>query len=195
MLNNRLPNQMTVEMYLKYEQETGIKYEYIDGEIFAMAGGSRTHNIIATNCSGELRQRLRQLPCQSFNSDAKVKISDIKYVYPDFTVVCGEQQYADSAQTMLINPTLVGEVMSPSSADFDQGTKAIYYRGLPTLKAYLLLDQEKPYAQLYSRQEIGWLLQEFNTLASILPLKAIIGCDLPLSEIYLDAFNDSSSID
>ncbi len=190
MASDRIPNQMTLDAYLQYEQETGIKHEYIDGEIFAMAVGSRRHNTIASNCSGELRQRLRDSSCQAFNSDAKVKISDIKYVYPDFTVVCGEQRYADPAETMLLNPTLVGEVMSPSSADYDQGTKATYYRSLPTLQAYLLPDQDKSYAQLYTRQATGWLLQEFDTLESILPLEAIIGCNLPLSEIYLNVFHN-----
>lgn len=189
MVSNPVPNKMTVEDYLAYEQETGIKHEYIDGDIFAMAGGSRRHNTIATNCSGELREQLRNTACQAFNSDMKVKISDVKFVYPDFTVVCGEQHYADEAETMLINPTLVGVVMSPSSADYDQGTKATYYRSLPPLQAYLLTDQDKPYAQLYTRTSMGWLLQEFEGLDRIVPLDAI-GCELKLTEVYLDVFGE-----
>ena len=187
MVSERLPNKMTVEEYLAHEQETGIKHEYIDGEIFAMAGGSRHHTAIITNCSGELREQVRKKPCQAYTSEIKVKINDLKYVYPDFTVVCDEQEYADEVETMLVNPTLVGEVMSPSSGDYDQGTKAGYYRSLPSVQQYLLLNQDKPYAQLFTRNDIGWQLQEFEGLDAVIPLKPI-GCELKLSEAYLDVF-------
>lgn len=187
MLSERLPIKMTVEEYLAYEQETGIKHEYIEGEIFAMAGGTRHHTAIITNCSGELREQVRKKPCQAYTSEIKVKVSDIKYVYPDFTVVCGEQKYADGAEAILTNPTLVGEVISPSSEDYDRGSKANFYRSLPSVQQYLLLNQDKPYAQLFTRNDIGWQLQEFEGLDAIIPLISI-DCELKLSEAYLDVF-------
>lgn len=187
MVSERLPQKMSVEEYVAYEQETGIKHEYIDGEIYAMAGGTDNHSTIALNCGSELREQLRKKPCRGFNSDMKVKISDLKYIYPDFAIACGEPQFADEKRTMLINPTLVGEVMSPSSEDYDQGTKANYYRSLPSIQQYLLLDQDKPYAQLFTRNDIGWQLQEFEGLDAVIPLKSI-GCELKMSEAYLDVF-------
>lgn len=187
MVSDHFSKHMSVQEYLTYEQETGIKHEYIDGEIFAMAGGSDTHSTIALNCGGELRTHLRNKPCRAFNSDMKIKITDIKYVYPDFSVVCGEAKFADEKRTMLVNPTFVAEVISPSTGDYDRGAKADFYRSLPSVKAYLLLDQERPFAQLYTRHESGWLLREFSGLDSIVPLDEI-DCELSLREAYLDVF-------
>ncbi|MEM9950345.1 MAG: Uma2 family endonuclease [Chloroflexota bacterium] len=185
----RLSEKLTVEEYIAMERESEVKYEYIDGEVFAMAGGSDNHSLIATNCSGELRQVLRGTNCSAFNSDLKVKITDIKYVYPDFTVVCGERQFSDDARTMLVNPILVGEVISPSSENYDLGLKGEFYRSLPSVQAYLILDQDKPRARLYTRHELGWLLREFNGLDATIPLDAL-ECQLKLSEAYLNVFDE-----
>lgn len=125
MVSERFPKYMSVAEYLAYEEETGVRYEYLDGEIFAMAGGSDRHSTIGLNCGGELRAQLRKKTCRAYNSDLKIKITDIKYVYPDFSVVCGDAQFADEKRTMLINPTFVGEVLSPSTADYDRGQRRI----------------------------------------------------------------------
>lgn len=187
MVSERLPKYMSVQEYLAYEQETGIKHEYIDGEIFAIDDCSDKHSSICVNCTSELRTQLRNKSCRAFTSDMKVKITDIKYVYPDFSVVCGEATFADDKRTMLTNPILVAEVISPSTADYDRGAKADFYRSLPSVEAYLLLDQERPFAQLYTRHEDGWLLREFTGLDSTIPLDEI-DCELSLREAYLDVF-------
>lgn len=173
----------TVEEYLDYEQETGIKHEYIDGEIYAMSGGTRRHSMIAVNCTVALGQSLRDSQCTVLNSDMRNKISDLKYVYPDFSVVCGEAHFADENETMLTNPTLVAEVISPSSKAYDLGAKAEYYRSLGSLQVYLLIDQDRAYVQLYTRREGEWLFTEYANLDDVVSLDAI-GCTLPLSEIY-----------
>ncbi len=185
MATEKSHSHWTVEEYLAYEKETGVKHEYIDGEIFAMAGGSDNHNEIAVNCITELSIQLRGKNCRRFSSDMKVKISDIKYVYPDFTIVCGEAKFDDEAHTMLVNPTLVAEVTSPGTASYDMLTKANFYRGLPSVQAYLIIDQETIHAQLFTRQGAGWFFQEFKSLDESIALD-VIDCTLPVSEIYRD---------
>lgn len=183
----RLPKKLTVEEYLAIEEADGIKYEYIDGDISAMSGGTRIHSTIAANCIGELRTGLRKGDCGVLTSDMKVKITDIKYVYPDVSVVCGEPKFSDEKETMLINPIFVAEVMSPSSIDYDSGSKANFYRSLPSVQVYLLIDQDRPFAQLFTRHEAGWLLREYEGLDKPIPLDSI-GCRLEMSEVYLDVF-------
>lgn len=185
MATNPQKEYWTVEEYLAYEEETGIKHEYIDGEIFAMAGGTDNHSWIAMNASSELVQGLKGSPCHVRNSDMRVKIAESKFVYPDFSVVCGKTTFADDKRTMLTNPTLVAEVTSDSSENYDRGAKADYYRSLPSVEAYLILDQDRVHAQLYTRHEVGWLLREFSTRDDIIPLEAL-DCSLPLSEVYRD---------
>lgn len=175
----------TLEEYLAYELETGIKHEYIDGEIFAMSGGSDKHSLIKTNCVVELGLQLRGKQCRLYDNDMKVKITNTKYVYPDFSVVCGSAEFDDESNTMLINPTLVAEVTSPSSESYDRVTKADFCRSLASIQAYLIIKQEKVQAQLYTRHDDGWFLRDFTSLEDIIPLDTL-GCSLPMSEIYRD---------
>jgi Uma2 family endonuclease len=185
MAHDPVKRYWTLEEYLEYEQETGIKHEFIDGEIYAMSGGTDKHSLIAMYTGAELIQRLRGKSCRTYNSDMRVKITDTTYVYPDFSVVCGKAEFADEKHTMLLNPTLVAGVISSSSADYDRGSKADFYRSLASVQAYLLLDQDRVFAQLYTRHEAAWLLQEFSGLEALIPLEAI-NCSLPLSEAYRD---------
>jgi len=174
----------TIAEYLAYELETGIKHEYIDGEIYAMTGGTENHSKIKVNTLIALGKQLTQATtCSIYDSDMRIKITDVKYVYPDMSVVCGESVFADEEHTMLTNPTLVVEVLSATSANYDKGTKADYYLSLPSLQAYLLLAQDRAHAQLYTRHEAGWLLREFKGLEAIVPLESI-NCTLALSEAY-----------
>lgn len=191
MVSNPIQQYWTVEEYLAYEQETDIRHEYIDGEIFAMAGGTENHSLITGNSYTEISYQLRGSSCRAYTSDLRAKISDIKYVYPDFSVVCGEAEFADDNHTMLTNPILVVEVTSPSSMNYDKGLKADYYRSLPSVQAYLLLEQNKVLAQLYKRHDAGWLLQEFDQLDMSIPLN-VINCSLPLAEVYRGIMFESS---
>jgi Uma2 family endonuclease len=182
MVTNPVPRHWTVEEYLAYEEETGIKHEYIDGEIYAMSGGTDNHSRIAANCIIAVGKRLKN-PCHIHTSDMRVKISDIKFVYPDFSVVCGKAIFADDKRTKLTNPTLVAEVTSSSSRSY--GVKSDFYRSLPSVQAYLILDQERVHAQFFTRHEAVWLLREFNELDAVIPLE-VLDCSLPLSEVYRD---------
>lgn len=174
---------MSVEEYLAFEKKSGIKYEYLDGEIFAMSGGTGNHSRITMNAVIAIGQQVAHSPCHVHSSDMRIKISETQYIYPDFSVVCGEDEYATDSETILVNPTLVAEVMSPSTADYDRGAKGDFYRSLPSVQAYLLFDQDRILAQLYTRHEAGWLLREFKSLDLAVPLKSI-QCDLPLADVY-----------
>lgn len=189
--NPTYQHKWTVEEYLAYEEEAGIRHEYIDGEIYAMTGGTPDHSGIAANGVGELRSQLRGKPCRVFTSDLKVKVSEIKYLYPDFSVICGDIQYADEKKVMVTNPILVAEVISDASEKYDKITKNEYYRSLPSLNYHLIIDQNRVHVQLYTLQDNGWLLQEFTQREQSIPLDAI-DVTLSVDELYLDVeFDDS----
>lgn len=185
MAMNPVKRFWTVEEYLAYELETGTRYEFINGEIYAMAGGSDNHSTISLNVGAELRAQLRNSPCRPFNSDMKLKITDIVYVYPDVSVVCGEAKFTDSKRSMLLNPRLIVEVLSETTANYDKGQKYDYYRSLPSVDTYLMLEQNRPHAMLYTREKSGWHLEDYYGLDAVVPLEAL-GCALKLSEAYLN---------
>ena len=122
---------MTVEEYFAFDETSEIRHEYIDGEIIPMTGGTLNHGMIMANANGALWQRLRGSDCRIISSDMRNRISPTRYVYPDFCVVCGEATTDERAVT-LWNPTLVGEVTSPSSIDRDRGEKRHYYQSIPS---------------------------------------------------------------
>ena len=131
------------------------------------------------------KQLEKSKTCEGYDSDMRIKITDITYVYPDISVVCGEAIFADEAETMLTNPTLVIEVLSPTTKQYDKSTKADFYRSLASVQAYLLLEQDQAFAQLYTREQSRWSLEEFSGLEAVIPLESI-GCNLALSEAYLN---------
>lgn len=183
MASDPVKRRWTVEEYLAYEVETGIKHEYIDGEIYAMSGGSGDHALIMMNCGAELNLQLRGSQCRVYSSDLKVKISDSKYVYPDLSVVCNEAEYADDQRSILLNPIMVVEVVSPSSASYDRGSKLDFYRSVSSIQAYLILEQATAKAHLYSRENDKWLFQSFSGLETVVPLP-LIDCQLAMDEVY-----------
>ena len=174
--------QMTVEEYIAFDEENEIRYEYIDGEIIPVTGGTLQHAIIMTNASGELRQLLKGSDCRVISSDMRNRVNPTRYVYPDFGVVCGRAS-TDERSVTLWNPTLVGEVTSPSSIDRDRGEKRRFYQSIPSLQIYLVIDQHRAYVELYERQDGDWGRREYHGLEAIVPLR-ILDCDLPLAEIY-----------
>jgi Uma2 family endonuclease len=178
-------SQWTAEEYKQYEAEMGTKHEMLDGEVFAMVGGTRKHSVITMNVGAELSNQLRDKPCRTHSSDMRVKIDDASYVYPDVSVVCGEEQFEDENETSLLNPTIVIEVLSPSTANYDRSAKRDKYMSLPSLQAYLLVSTERIAVEMYTRQKEGWLLQTFHTRETSVPL-ASVDVRLPLNEIYRD---------
>ncbi len=177
---------LTPQQYLARERRAETKSEYLRGEVFAMSGASRKHNLVAMNVAGELRQQLRDRDCEVYPSDMRVKISPTGlYTYPDVTVVCGEPEFEDAEVDTLLNPKVVVEVLSPSTADYDRGRKFTHYRRLASLREYVLISQDRPLVEHYVRQgRDQWLLTENSSLEETVVLPSI-ECQLSLAEIYL----------
>jgi Uma2 family endonuclease len=175
----------TPEEYLALERQAQYKSEYFAGEIFAMAGASRWHNLIVTNVVRELSLQLKGRPCTTYPSDMRVKISPAGlYAYPDVTVVCGDAQFEDTQQDTLLNPTLIVEVLSESTEAYDRGSKFAHYRKLASLQEYVLITQTKPHVEHYVRQpDNRWLLAEADSVHDTIHLPSI-DCHLALSEVY-----------
>ena len=161
-----------------------IRSEYVNGEIIAMSGASFAHNLITYNISGELRTRLRGSECLAFANEMRVSIPSVKsYFYPDVGVVCGEPRFEDDVFDTLLNPIVIVEVLSPSTAAYDRGDKFAHYRQLQSLREYILVSQDKVCVEHYLRQTEQWILTDFQRPEQQLPLTSI-QCELPLQEIY-----------
>jgi Uma2 family endonuclease len=182
---SRAEARVTPEEYLALERASPYKSEYFDGELFAMTGASRRHNLISLNIGAELRAPLHDRPCEVYTNDMRVKVSSSGlYTYPDVVVVCEEPVFEDTAGDTLLNPILLVEVLSKSTADYDRGSKFEHYRTLVSLQEYLLVAQEKPHLMHYVRQsDLTWLLEETHESTGSVHLPSI-RCDLALSEVY-----------
>ncbi len=177
-----MPHLFSVEEYLAFEAESEFKHEFIDGVIYDMTGGTFHHSRIKVNITVELGIQLRHSDYAVCNSDMSVKVGESRYVYPDVSVVYGQPQLEEN-DTTLLNPVLAVEVTSPASFAYDRQSKLDYYRVLSSLQMYLIVDQHQLLAELHTREENGWLHNIFSDTDAVIPLD-IIGCDLPLAEIY-----------
>ena len=177
--------RLTPEEYLAIERQAEYKSEYFNGEVFAMSGGSRQHNLITVNISSSLHAQIRTRPCNVYSSDQRVKVSATGlYTYPDISVVCGEAKYDDDQQDTLLNPTAIIEVLSKSTAGYDRNEKFAHYRKLESLAEYVLVAQVRYHVELYTRQPNGdWLLSETDNIQESVLLPSI-ECTLALSEVY-----------
>jgi Uma2 family endonuclease len=164
---------------------TDARSEFVDGEVFAMTGGSETHNIISVNIAAELRTQFKRRLCNVYAGDMKVRIDAANVgAYPDIMVVCGERQFYDQRRDIITNPALIIEVLSESTEAYDRGDKFAHYRTLPSLRAYLLIAQSRIGAELFGRQPDGcWLLSTYNSLSDTVPLQAV-EASLALAEVY-----------
>jgi len=179
-----LPTRMTPEEYLAFERASDEKHEYIDGEIYAMAGAKESHVLIVTNLVASLAVQLRGTPCRVYSTDMKVQVSPTKYVYPDVVVTCEESQFSDETRDVLLNPALIIEVLSPSTQDYDRGQKFAHYRGLASLREYLTIAQDKIHVEQHVRQPTDqWLLTDFLDSASQISLHTVDAV-LSLTEVY-----------
>ncbi|MEQ1621723.1 MAG: Uma2 family endonuclease [Methylococcales bacterium] len=174
----------TAEEYLTLERKATIKSEFHDGQIYAMTGASRKHNLITVNIARELSQQLKQRPCEAYINDMRVKAAKARsYHYPDIAVVCGTTQFEDDYVDTLLNPTVLIEVLSPSTEAYDRGGKFAHYRKIASLREYLLVSQDEALIEHYERQGDVWVLIEAEGLAASVSLDSI-NCILRLSEVY-----------
>ena len=148
---------ITVEEYLAGEEKAGVKHEYLGGVIYAMAGATNSHNRLAGNAFGALHAQLRGLPCQPFNSDTKVRVQfadHTRFYYPDVQVVCRQNPGSDHFQD---DPVVIVEIVSPSTRRTDEQEKRAAYFHLPSLRAYVLIDQQSVSATVWRRGDTGFV--------------------------------------
>jgi Uma2 family endonuclease len=179
------PRLLTPGEYLTLERQGERKHEYVAGEQFAMVGASFRHNLIQTNIVATLYGQLGNRPCTVLPSDMRVKIEPLGiYTYPDVTVVCGEPRLEDDEQDTLLNPTVIIEILSPSTERYDRGRKFQRYRLIPAFREYVLVAQESYTIDHYIRQpDDTWNLSIADHLDSAITLPSI-GCTLALADVY-----------
>ena len=176
---------ITPEEYLRLERQSQYRSEYLNGEIFAMTGASRKHNLIVTNILISVGQQLKGKACEAYSSDMRVKVAAAGLdTYPDVAVVCGEPQFEDELVDTLLNPTVLIEVLSTSTERYDRIAKTSYYRTLDSLEEHLLVAQHEIRVERYVRQEQGpWTQFEYRSLRDVVELTSI-ECLLPLRDVY-----------
>ena len=184
-MSQQIQPYISPQEYLRLERQSEYKSEYVNGQIFAMTGASRKHNLITTNISRELSQQLKGRACEVYAVDMRVKVRATGlYTYPDVAVACGEPEFEDDFIDTLLNPTLLIEVLSPSTERYDRIAKSSYYRTMDSLAEHLLVAQDEVRVEQYVKQPNGErLLFEFLTLDSTVQLPSI-ACSLQLSEVY-----------
>jgi Uma2 family endonuclease len=181
---------LTEEQYLHLERDAETKSEFHDGQMFAVAGGSLNHSLLATRMVALLD---RQTPsgCRAFNSDLRIKVAAAGlYTYADCSVICGDLQYANDQRDAVLNPLLIAEVLSPSTEGYDRGKKFELYRTIATFREYLIVHQDRPHVEHYSRQEDNsWLLRDHKESNDILTI-ARLNIQIALADLYSAALND-----
>lgn len=170
--------------YLAFERQAPQRHEFVGGRVRAMSGASRDHNLITLNIAGELRNQLRGGPCETYAGDMRVKVAASGlYTYPDVVVACDSPRFEDAVLDTLLNPTLIVEVLSPSTEAYDRGAKFDQYRQIPSLKDYVIVAQDRHWVACFTRRRNAWLLVEHADRHDVLRLSSI-ACRLSLAEIY-----------
>ncbi|RRR71281.1 MAG: Uma2 family endonuclease [Candidatus Viridilinea halotolerans] len=176
---------VSVEAYLAAERSGRERHEYYAGAIYAMAGGSARHNRLAGSTYAALYAQLRQRDCNVYPSDMRVKSATTGlYTYPDITVVCGAEAFEDASEDTLLNPSIIIEILSPSTETYDRGKKFQHYRTIVSLREYLLIAQDAYQIEQFVRQSGDtWLFAEVRGRDAQLVLPSL-QCTLSLAEIY-----------
>lgn len=179
-------SKFTAEEYLAMEVVADYKSEFYGGEIFALAGGTVDHNAVVLNCAAELRSSLDTGRCQVLNSDNRlhIQVSGL-YTYPDVMVVCGKVQFHERRRDTVTNPLLIIEVLSASTRDYDRGAKFNFYKQIPSLQEYVLVESEHARVECYRRSADGqWTIEAFEGLDAVARFESV-ACEVPFHRIYL----------
>jgi Uma2 family endonuclease len=177
--------KITIREYLEMEEASQEKHEYYQGEVFAMSGPKVQRNIIAGNLYGNLFYKLKGKPCKPFNSDQRIHIEEnTLFTYPDISIICGEIKTLNDDNWNVLNPTVLIEVLSLSTKNYDRGEKFMLYRDISTLKEYILVDSERIQVEAFRLNENNhWELEEYRALPETLQLPSV-NVSMLLSEIY-----------
>ncbi|MEO5858767.1 MAG: Uma2 family endonuclease [Pyrinomonadaceae bacterium] len=172
------------DQYLTLEQGAEYRSQFYFGEIFAMAGASRRHNVVSANVLASIHAQLKGRSCEVYQNDMRVKVNADFYTYPDIVIVCGEPQIEKKNGENLLDPAVLIEVLSPSTEKFDRGDKFRFYRLMPSLKEYVLVSQDRVNVEHYFRQEDNsWLFTVLNDEGDVLELPSV-SCSVNLKDIY-----------
>lgn len=176
--------KMTIEEYLAFENASTEKHEYYRGEVFAMAGAKVHHNEIVVNTLSLIKQFLKGRPCKPYNSDQRIHIEkNSLFTYPDISIICGEVITLNDDEMNALNPSVIIEVLSPSTRTYDRSYKFRLYREIPTLKEYIILESESVGAEIAIFNQQGfWEVREYKATDAI-PIHTI-GMQLSLQDIY-----------
>ena len=177
--------KITIEEYLEMEEASQEKHEYYKGEVFAMTGPKVQHNIIATNFLSQLALKLRGKSCRPFGSDQRIHIEkNTLFTYPDISIICGEIKTLNDDNWNVLNPTVLIEILFPSTKNYDRGEKFMLYRDIATLKEYILVNSETIHIEVFRLNTSNhWELEEYRNVAEMLQLPAV-DVSILLSEIY-----------
>lgn len=177
-------DRLTPQEYLARERAAEFKSEYYDGRVYAMAGASREHNLIGGNIARALGNQLEDRSREAYSLDMRVRVSPAGlYTYPDLAVVCGTPRFEDDRRDTLLNPTVVVEILSPSTEAYDRGEKFANYRRLESLREYVLVSQNRICVERFTRRGDEWFFTEWNQPNETLMLDSV-GCALSLSAVY-----------
>ena len=176
---------ITLAEYETRELDADTKSEYYRGEMFAMAGGSPEHSLVATNFTREAGNQLKGKPCVPYNSDLRVKVEATGlYTYPDATIVCGPPQMDTAVKGTVLNPSVIVEVLSESTESYDRGKKSSHYRRIESLRELILISPSEPLVEMFTRRDDGnWSFIEYRSITDTLVIDSV-GVSIPLSEIY-----------
>ncbi len=176
--------------YLAHDEASNVKHEYLDGEIYGLAGGTPDHAALAVNLGAALVERLRDRPCRVFSSDLRVRVLATGLAsYPDVTVVCGPLERDPESRVTVVNPTLVAEVLSDGTEDFDRGEKLAHYKRIPSLRECILVSHREPRVEVWRRGVAGDWQCEAAGRGGRLRLTSL-DCDVAVDDIYRGGLED-----
>jgi len=180
MVGQRMPQYMTVDEWRELERQSETKHEYIDGQVYAMAGGTLDHSFVAVNIVALLNRALGKGPCRTYNSDAATRLSPTHFTYPDATVTCDERDRGRITEIQV--PRVIVEVLSDSTEARDRGVKFEYYRACPSVQEYVLVSTRRQLIEVYRRAQEGWMLHIYGPGDEV--VLTSIDVHLPLATIY-----------
>lgn len=178
-------HKLSIREYLEMELTADIKHEFHDGEIFAMAGGSKNHGIIGTNILTELNLLGRKKDCTTFNGDVKIRIDTAnRFVYPEASMICGEVISSEVDNDAIVNPMIIAEVLSDSTEAYDRGAKFRLYQQLLSFKEYILIDQYRPIVTVFFlKGDNIWEMREITGPTGLVPLQSL-NESISMKDIY-----------
>src|SRR5579859_2258072 len=183
---------MSVEEYFRLEENNpDTRYEYLDGHVYMMAGGSANHATISGNIYTILKSLLRGGPCRTYNSDMKVRVSESRYFHPDVTVSCDARDRGTA--DFISSPRLVVEVLSPTTEAFDRGRKLQCYLACPTIEEYLLVDPHSMRIEIYRKEHKKWIYDAFEAGDEV--ALATLGVRIPVADAYEDVIFEKEEND